>query len=92
MLKKALEVISKIVKLRETYGITVLLSEQNARRALEHGDRSLLLISGRVMYDDEAKKLLQHPELGKIYLGIKMAKSQQLVRTIIKIQTKSKHW
>lgn len=71
--KKALEVISKIVNLRDTYGITVLLAEQNARRALEHGDKALLLISGRVMYDDEASKLLNHPELGKIYLGIKKA-------------------
>ena len=71
--KKAIEVISEIVRLRDTYGITVLLAEQNARRALEQGDKAILLVSGRVMYDDEAQKLLKHPELGKIYLGIKKA-------------------
>lgn len=69
--KKAIEVVSEIVRLRDTYGITVLLAEQNARRALEHGDKAILLISGRVMYDDEAQKLLKHPELGKVYLGMK---------------------
>ena len=71
--KKAIEVISDILRLRDTYGITVLLAEQNARRALEQGDKALLLVSGKVMYYDEAQKLLQHPELGKIYLGIKKA-------------------
>jgi len=70
---KAIEIISKIVNLRDTYGMTVLLAEQNARRALEHGDKALLLVSGRVMYDDEAEKLLKHPELGKVYLGLKKA-------------------
>ena len=69
--KKAIEVISEILRLRDTYGITILLAEQNARRALEHGDKAILLVSGRVMYDDEAPKLLKHPELGKVYLGIK---------------------
>jgi branched-chain amino acid transport system ATP-binding protein len=68
--KKAKEVISKIVRLRDTYGITVILAEQNARRALENGDKAILLVSGKVMYDDEAQKLLKHPELGKVYLGI----------------------
>lgn len=71
--KKAIEVISEILRVRDTYGITVLLAEQNARRALEQGDKAILLVSGRVMFDDEAQKLLKHPELGKVYLGIKKA-------------------
>jgi branched-chain amino acid transport system ATP-binding protein len=69
--KKAIEVISEIVRVRDTYGITVLLAEQNARRALEHGDKAILLVNGKVMYHDEAQKLLKHPELGKVYLGMK---------------------
>ncbi len=71
--KKAKEVLAEILRLRDVYGITVLLAEQNARRALEQGDKALLLVSGRVMYDDAAQKLLKHPELGKVYLGIKKA-------------------
>jgi branched-chain amino acid transport system ATP-binding protein len=71
--KMAIEVLDKIVKLRDDYGITLVLVEQNARRALEVGDKALLLVSGKVMYDGEAQKLLKHPELGKVYLGIKKA-------------------
>lgn len=69
--KMALEVLDKIVKLRDDYGITLVLAEQNARRALEHGDEAILLVSGRVMYEGNSKELLKHPELGQVYLGVK---------------------
>jgi len=71
--KMALEVLKKIVDLRDNYGMTLVLAEQNARRALEHGDQAVLLVSGRVMYEGDSKELLNHKELGKVYLGIKMA-------------------
>ncbi len=71
--KMALEVLRKILSLRDNHGITVVLAEQNARRALEHGDRALLLVSGRVMYEGESRELLSHRELGKVYLGIRTA-------------------
>jgi len=71
--KMALEVLEKIVNLRDNYGMTVLLVEQNARRALEHGDEAVLLVSGRVMYEGGSRELLNHQELGKVYLGIKAA-------------------
>jgi branched-chain amino acid transport system ATP-binding protein len=69
--KIAFEVLDKIVALREKFGMTVVLAEQNARRALEHGDQAILLVSGRVMYEGGSKDLLNHEELGKVYLGIK---------------------
>jgi len=69
--KIAIEVLNKIVGLREKFGMTVVLAEQNARRALEHGDQAILLVSGRVMYEGGSKELLNHEELGKVYLGIK---------------------
>ena len=69
--KIAFEVLDKIVALREKFGMTVVLAEQNARRALEHGDQAILLVSGRVMYEGGSKELLNHEELGKVYLGIK---------------------
>jgi len=72
--KMAIEVLNKIVKLRDDYGITLLLAEQNARRALEHGDEALLLVSGRVMYEGNSQELLKHPELGQVYLGVKKQK------------------
>ena len=71
--KLAFEVLDKIVELRDNYGITIILVEQNARRALERGDNALLLVSGQVMYEGSADKLLHHEDLGQLYLGIKQA-------------------
>jgi branched-chain amino acid transport system ATP-binding protein len=68
--KIAFEVLDKIVELRDDHNITVVLIEQNAKRALEHGDTALLLVSGRVQYEGGASDLLNHPDLGKLYLGI----------------------
>jgi len=69
--KMALEVIDRIVKLRDDYGVTLVLAEQNARRALEYGDEAILLVSGRVTYEGNSQELLKHPELGQVYLGVK---------------------
>lgn len=69
--KMAIEVLDKIMKLRDDYGITLVLAEQNARRALEHGDEAILLVSGGVMYEGNSRELLKHPELGQVYLGVK---------------------
>ncbi|UCH37769.1 MAG: ABC transporter ATP-binding protein, partial [Candidatus Bathyarchaeota archaeon] len=71
--KLAFEVLDKIVELRDNYGITIILVEQNARRALERGDNALLLVSGQVMYEGTADELLNHEDLGQLYLGIKQA-------------------
>jgi len=69
--KIAFEVLNKIMELRDNYGMTIVLAEQNARRALEHGDQAILLVSGRVVYEGDSKGLLAHKELGKVYLGLK---------------------
>ena len=69
--KIAVEVLEKIQYIRDNYGVTVVLAEQNARRALELGDHAILLVSGRVMYDGDSNELLEHEELGKVYLGVK---------------------
>jgi len=69
--KMAFEVLDKIVKLRDEYGIPLLLAEQNARRALEHGDEAILLVSGKVEYEGNSQELLKHPDLGQVYLGVK---------------------
>lgn len=70
--KIALQVLEKIASLRDDYGITLLLVEQNARRALELGDKALLMVSGQLAFAGEAPELLHHEELAKLYLGIKV--------------------
>ena len=71
--KMAIEVLNKIVELRDNYGMTLVLAEQNARWALEHGDEAILLVSGRVTYEGNSQELLKHPELGQVYLGVRKA-------------------
>jgi len=68
--KLAMEVLGKIRELRDKLGITILLVEQNAKKALELGDHCYLLVSGRVAFEGHPKSLLSHAELSKLYLGV----------------------
>jgi branched-chain amino acid transport system ATP-binding protein len=63
-------VLEKVVELRDDYNQTIVLVEQNAKRALEIGDRAYLLVSGTIRFEGGANELLEHPELSKLYLGI----------------------
>ena len=65
------EVMRTVKKLRDELGLTVLLVEQMAKLALDIGDNAYLLVSGQIKFKGKAKELLQHPELSKLYLGIK---------------------
>lgn len=63
-------VMEKVVELRDKFGHSIVLVEQNARRALEIGDRAYLLVSGTIRFRGGADDLLTHPEFSKLYLGI----------------------
>lgn len=66
----ATEVLNTITQLAHNYGITVLLVEQNATRALQIGHSAYLLVNGTTIFEGTAKALLEHPELGRLYLGL----------------------
>jgi branched-chain amino acid transport system ATP-binding protein len=74
--KLATEVLRKIVDLPKSLGITVILVEQNAKKALELGDRAYLLVSGKKVFEGSAKELLAHQELSRMYLGLKTAAAE----------------
>jgi len=69
--KLATQVIDEIRKLRDNLGKTIMLVEQNAIKALGCGDNALLLVSGKIAFDGKACDLLNSPELGQMYLGLK---------------------
>ncbi|MDQ7793868.1 MAG: ABC transporter ATP-binding protein [bacterium] len=69
----ARRVMAEIARLRDEMGITILLVEQMAKRALEIGDTAYLLVSGEVRFEGDARALLRDPELARLYLGIKEA-------------------
>lgn len=68
--KLAHEVLDKIKQLRDDFGITIVLVEQNVRRALKFGDWVYLLAGGKNVFSGTPDELLGNPELGKLYLGI----------------------
>jgi branched-chain amino acid transport system ATP-binding protein len=56
---------------REVYaqGVTVLLVEQNASRALQLADRGYVMESGVITMAGEAKQMLRDPKVRAAYLG-----------------------
>ncbi|MFB0917692.1 MAG: ABC transporter ATP-binding protein [Clostridiaceae bacterium] len=50
-------------------GVTVLLVEQNANKALELSDRTYVLESGRIVMEGNSKELKDDPKIKKAYLG-----------------------
>lgn len=50
-------------------GTTVLLVEQNAKKALSIADRAYVLETGRIVMEGNAKELLENDDIKKAYLG-----------------------
>ncbi len=69
----ATQVLKTISYLSTSSDITILLVEQNASRALQIGERAYLLASGQVIFQGTTKELLEHRELGRLYLGLNVS-------------------
>ena len=50
-------------------GVTILLVEQNALRALEIADRAYVVETGRILLSGSGRALLRNPEVQRAYLG-----------------------
>ena len=50
-------------------GTTVLLVEQNAKKALSISDRAYVLETGKIVLEGNAKDLLENDSIKKAYLG-----------------------
>ena len=50
-------------------GTTVLLVEQNAKKALQIADRAYVLETGNIVLDGDAKELMNNDQVRKAYLG-----------------------
>lgn len=59
----------RLLEIRKTLGITILLVEQNAAIALSVADRGYVLENGRVVLDGDAQRLKNHPDIQEFYLG-----------------------
>ena len=67
--KTALELIDTLVKIREEAGISILIVEQHARRALEISDRGYVLVSGQIAAHGPGREILARPDLQELFLG-----------------------
>jgi branched-chain amino acid transport system ATP-binding protein len=61
--------IFEVVKDVYAQGVTVLLVEQNARRALQIADRGYVMDSGIITMSGDAKAMLNDPKVRAAYLG-----------------------
>ncbi len=61
--------IFSVVKDLHAEGVTILLVEQNAHRALEVADRAYVLETGKIVLQGAGKDLLHDPKVKEAYLG-----------------------
>ena len=61
--------ISDIIKAVSASGTTVLLVEQNAKKALSIADRAYVLETGNIILEGDAKVLMNDERVKKAYLG-----------------------
>jgi len=66
---KTLKIMFQTVKMMNEAGRTVLLVEQNARQALKMSDYGVVLENGHVRLSGTGSEVLNHPEIGALYLG-----------------------
>lgn len=63
------QVLTQVAEINQR-GVSILLVEQNAVKALERSDRAYVLARGRNYFEDTADALLSNPDIGKVFLGL----------------------
>ncbi len=63
--------VSKIAELKERFGLTVLMAEQNFQQALRVADRGYVIVHGRIEFEGASRQALANNDLVKrLYLGL----------------------
>lgn len=68
--KFANETFEKILELKEMFGLTVLIVEQNIKKSLEISDNAYMLMNGKVVFEGKSEELLSHEKFEKFCMGI----------------------
>ena len=62
--------ITKIKELKERYGLTVLMAEQNFHQAIRIADRGYIIVHGEIVFEGRTvAELEQNPLVKSYYLG-----------------------
>lgn len=62
--------IEKTLRVIKEQGMTTILVEQNAVRALQLADRAIILDTGSIVFDGSAAEVLENAQLRAEYLAI----------------------
>jgi branched-chain amino acid transport system ATP-binding protein len=68
------QIVFEMVALMHARGKTILLVEQNARAGLRLSSHGVVLENGTVRLSGSGREVLEHPEIGALYLGGSVAK------------------
>jgi len=63
------ELIFERIQAINQQGVTFLIVEQNARKALENSDRGYVLVDGQNRLEGKGKELLADRQIGELFLG-----------------------
>jgi branched-chain amino acid transport system ATP-binding protein len=63
------QIVFEMIELMNRQGKTILLVEQNARAGLKLSSRGVVLENGIVRLLGSGREVLEHPEIGALYLG-----------------------
>ena len=61
--------ITKIKELKDKYGLTVLMAEQNFHQAIRIADRGYIIVHGEIVFEGGVAALEQNPLVKSYYLG-----------------------
>ncbi len=85
------EIFGYIKRLNAETGLTVLVIEQNARRALEVADHGYIMEQGRIVLEGPAAELRENPDVKEFYLGLGDEGSRKSYRDV-KHYKRRKRW
>jgi branched-chain amino acid transport system ATP-binding protein len=85
------EIFGIVQRLNRDLGTTVLLVEQNARRALEIADHGYIMEQGRIVLEGPAGELAENPDVKEFYLGIGESGQRRSYRDV-KHYKRRKRW
>jgi branched-chain amino acid transport system ATP-binding protein len=64
--------IGKIKELKEQYGLTVLMAEQNFHQAIRIADRGYIIVHGEIVFEGGVRELEQNELVKNYYLGARV--------------------
>ncbi|HEX6057072.1 MAG TPA: ABC transporter ATP-binding protein [Intrasporangium sp.] len=85
------EIFAFIKRVNEEMGLTVLVIEQNARRALEVADHGYIMEQGRIVLEGSAHELQDNPDVKEFYLGLGESGGRKSFRDV-KHYKRRKRW